>query len=217
MAKKAVKETKPKKSTKKKAIKFDGEVKEMEIDLSTGKPRELEVEDTKAILDSFKARKYSHFDIINSMLKVTEDGNGKTYPPFSYYTKEMIESNYFMVNRTLAIKYPLQAQAFNLANINKYEAMLIWCKFLQHFETIGKTPSFVYTRMAKGTENTSTHNMSEFDSEVIVAYCKRYRLSLNDLKDMFFFFPNETYDDIENYRIMHDKKEQAKRFIQKEK
>ena len=45
-------------------------------------------------------------------------------------TKETIKQNIFMINRRIAIKFPLQAQVFNNSKTNAVDVLKSWSDFL---------------------------------------------------------------------------------------
>ena len=131
-----------------------------------------------------KPKQLSPFDIIGYMFQ----RNNK----FDELSNFMLERNFFMINRTCAIMYPLHAQYFNKLGINGANVIKAWRMFLLKQHGYGRTPGFVYT---KGSKQTSAKALKEsplkdFPKELQLQYCIHYDLSLRDFNDMLMFFPN---------------------------
>ena len=131
----------------------------------------------------------SPFDIIGMMFKDKES--------FNKLSNLLLEKNYFMINRVLSIKYPFQAQCFNMTGINLAEVVKAWNFFLSANEQYGKIPGFVFTRGAKKTINKQEVN-DEIKKSDIEAYAQHYHLSIKDVQDLKEFNYNALNDDIKN-------------------
>lgn len=124
--------------------------------------------------------------------------------------------NQFMVNRTCAIKYPLQAQYFNVMGINPRDVILSWRLFLCKNHGFGRPPVFIYTKgnKAANIEKEKQSELSVFPKELIKAYCEFFNYSLKDYNDMLEFFPEKTAEHIKlfehtviNTKLSVEKKE----------
>ena len=74
------------------------------------------------------------FDTLASLFNNKEYING--------LTQESIKQNSFMINRRLAIMYPLQAQVFNNSKVNPVDVLHFWSDYLYN----GKfPPRWIYT------------------------------------------------------------------------
>ena len=142
--------------------------------------------------ESIKAKKISHFDIIDFIFKDIDS--------FNNLTDTVLKQNFFMLNRTFSIKYPLQANAFNIMGVNMADATRVWLAFMRGREGTGKIPSFIYT---KGAAKTAQMNAMEaaagLDKKLVADYCRRYSLSSRDFRDMIEFFPEQTVADVKNF------------------
>jgi hypothetical protein len=156
------------------------------------------------IEEEHKIQRISHFDILNNMFI--------NWKEFDSYTSTVFEQNFFMLNRTLSIKYPMQAAYFNKMNINQKETVKFWKYFLNAKEGTGRVPQFVYTKGAKRTTDEDISENSKPDPKAVIEYCKRYNLSKHDFEDMMSFFRNDTIEDLKRFEKLNSKSEQAKMF-----
>lgn len=138
-------------------------------------------------------KQLSPFDIIGMMFKASGE--------FENLSNFALERNFFMINRTCAIAYPLQAQWFNKTGISGSDTIKAWRTFLIRQHGIGRTPSFVYTKGSKATSD-KEHNISilkDIDKDDIKAYCEHYHLSNRDFKDLEEFNPQQLLNHIQQY------------------
>lgn len=106
-------------------------------------------------------------------------------------TKETAKQNLFMVLRRLAIKYPLQANAFNDSKVNPMDVIRYWSDYLY---TGGRAPGWIYTSGTKAKEK----KHKRFSTSDIKEYKKYYNINNKDFEDCMRFFPEETEKDIED-------------------
>ena len=106
------------------------------------------------------------FDTLASLFNNKEYING--------LTQESIKQNYFMLNRRLAIMYPLQAQVFNRSKVNPVDVLHFWSDYLYN----GKfPPRWIYTAGAAKSqakkddkkEVTSPRDVADYRSAVLIA------------------------------------------------
>lgn len=134
----------------------------------------------------------SPFDIFKKMF--VRDGVFERYGQ----NPLIFSKNQFMVNRTCAIKYPLQAQYFNIKGVCPRDVILSWRLFLCKKHGFGKPPVFIYTKGNKAI-NREKEKQSEhpvFSNELIKAYCEFFNYELKDYNDMLEFFPEQTIEHI---------------------
>lgn len=170
------------------------------IDLITGEEIIQKEDDSKTLKEEMKVKKLGPFDIINYMFT--------NKPIFDRMSDTLLKQHFFMINRTFAIKYPLQAAMFNKMGINEAEVIRFWQYFLTapSKEGYGRVPQFVYTKRPKIVDP------DNLDEETVVNYCKRYNLSKKDFKDMLYFYHDFTVKDVKEFEKRTDKKELAKMF-----
>ena len=119
--------------------------------------------------------------------------NNKEY--INGLTKESIKQNSFMINRRLAIMYPLQAQVFNNSKVNPVDVLYFWSDYLYN----GKfPPRWIYTAGAAKSQ-AKNDNKKEITTAQIKAFCNRYGYSMKDIDSALKFFPKEMVEEIKEY------------------
>jgi len=114
-------------------------------------------------------------------------------------TKESIKQNIFMINRRIAIKYPLQAQVFNNNKINSYDVLKFWSDFLY---TGQRPPGWIYTAGAVKSQ-AKKDSKKEISASLIKQYCNYYNYSLKDIEACMKFYPEETIKEIKDFEIFN--------------
>ena len=112
--------------------------------------------------------------------------------------------NSFMLNRTLSINFPLQANALNLTKINSCDIVKSWNEFIQEQY---RCPSFIYTKGAKKSQVEKSEKNKMPKKEDIVEYCLTYNISYKSVMDAFKFFKDEMIEEINEFKKI---KEQQK-------
>lgn len=127
------------------------------------------------------------FDTLNALF------TDKSY--IDNLTKESIRQNIFMINRRIAINYPLQVQVFNNAKVNTADVLKFWSDFLY---TGQRPPKWIYTAGAVKSQ-TNKANKKEISPNSIKEYCKHYNLSEKDVNTALRFYTQETINDIKDF------------------
>jgi hypothetical protein len=102
--------------------------------------------------------------------------------------------NFFMINRTCSIQFPLHANMFNNVKIQPNVVVDWWKSFLTH--KYQKQPSWVWTKTIKGGEKKKT----EYKEEVIDFIKEKHEISNREIEELKQFFPEKFhsfYKDIE--------------------
>lgn len=117
------------------------------------------------------------------------------------YPEQSLKSNYFMINRRLAIQYPCQAQVFNNNKINQVDVIKFWCDFLNPKNTNTYLPKWIYT---PGTVKTKAHNelKKKVSNKQIDNYCNHYGINKKDVNIAISFFGDEMISEILEYNKM---------------
>lgn len=144
----------------------------------------------------------SPFDIIGMMFKT----NGE----FESLSDNLLERNFFIINRSFSIKYPLQGSIFNKMGINTAAVIKAWRNFLITKEGVGRVPYFVYSKGAKKSKETEVKKTDNIKEDTILEYCKRYHITLKDYNNLKLLYNNELINDVKRYEKLIDKKEQEK-------
>lgn len=127
--------------------------------------------------------------------------NNKEY--ISNLTPESLRQNCFMINRRVAIKYPLQAQVMNNTKINPIDVVKFWGDFLY---TGGRVPGWAYTKgAAKSVEEKS--KKEKLTPALIKFYCLLKNISQKDFEGVIRFFPEEAYNEIKDLEQLYKGKD----------
>lgn len=125
------------------------------------------------------------FDILNALF-VNKD-------IISNLTNESAKQNIFMINRRLAIKYPIQAQLFNISNINSKDVIASWSDFLY----CGFVPKWIYTPGISKTTSSSKNLIHQ--ESVLKKFRNYYNIGKRDMDSCIRLFPNETENALKDF------------------
>lgn len=151
--------------------------------------------------EEFKVKKISPFDIINYMF--TNDAE------FDKLSDMILDQNFFIINRTFSIKYPLQAQVFNLLGISAADVIKSWKVFLNAKEKSGKAPYWCYTKGTKRAQEQKDTSV-EVKSSDIKNIAEYYGMSIQDIRVMADLFPEETLKESDRINKLYSVREQEK-------
>jgi len=138
--------------------------------------------------EKMKSSEPQLFDIIGMMFS-----NPKKFSAMSTYEKG---KNFFMTQRIFAMKYPLQAAAFNNLRVNGGHVCQYWCDALSPI--FNRSPEWIWKgfkaiRTTKNTEKAKTAAISE---ETITWYCNKYQCSRRDFKQAMELFPESFIEEL---------------------
>lgn len=123
-----------------------------------------------------------------------------------------LKRNYFMVNRTFAIKFPLQAAYFSLTGINEAEVVREWQNFIIQKNMFGRVPQWVYTKGSKKSSE-KKESKKEFPNSLLIEYSLHYRIGMKDIKDALEFYHDDMVKELKRFETLM----KAKNSIEKEK
>lgn len=128
------------------------------------------------------------FDIINSIFLDKEK--------FNTYSDLTLDRNSFMVNKTMSINYPFQANALNVSKISGSNILKSWNIFIpQQY----RTPSFIYTKGANKVKTEKEKKASMPKKDDILEYCSTYNISYKVVMDAMKFYKEEMIKEIEDF------------------
>ena len=130
----------------------------------------------------FKKANLSHYDILNSIFR--------GIPSYDSISDIEKQKNIFMLNRTLAIKYPLQAEALNYFGVDASSTVQVWKDFLLKYEKKGFVPGFCFRKGSKKAKE-EVSKKSLWTNSYKIKYAIHKHCSLRDVDDMIDFFPTE--------------------------
>lgn len=138
-----------------------------------------------------KEKKASLFDIFGALF------NNKEY--INSLTPETLKQNCFMINRRVAINYPLHAQVMNNIKANPVDVVKFWSDFLY---TGKKPPGWSYTAGASKSA-TSKAEKEKLTPSSIKFYCNLKKISQRDFIAAIKFFPEETINEIKDLEQLY--------------
>ena len=126
------------------------------------------------------------FDIINALFVNKDIINNITY--------ESARQNIFMINRRMAIKYPMQAQVFNFSGLNPKEVIMSWSDFV----FCGTVPRWIYTPGAAKTKSQTTKDLIRQDS-VVRKFMAYYGIGRREMDSCIKLFPADTEEELKAF------------------
>ena len=100
-----------------------------------------------------------------------------------------------MINRRIAIQYPLQAQVFNNSKVNPVDVLKFWSDFLY---TGRRPPGWIYTAGAAKSQAKKAEK-SKITPSMIKAYSLKNNISQKDVLTCLKLFPEELITEILEY------------------
>ena len=133
------------------------------------------------------AEKNILFEILNALFTNKEYINDLTPQAMKQYV--------FMINRRIAIKYPLQAQVFNNNKVYGPDVVKFWSDFLF---TGKKPPGWVYTAGAAKSQ-AKKNEKSKVTSTMIKEYSLKHNISQKEVNTALKFFTEEIINEMLEY------------------
>ena len=132
------------------------------------------------------------FDILNAIFTDKEF--------IELQSNETLKQNSFMINRRMAIQYPLQGQIFNNIKVNSVDVVKFWSSYLYNGSF---PPRWIYTAGAAKSQEKKEIAKTEIPLAVRKAYCDRYAVSIKDLEAAMEFFPDEYLSDMKEFETIY--------------
>jgi hypothetical protein len=120
------------------------------------------------------------FDIIKNIFSI----NNKTWNQVGRIDKSR---NFFMINRIMAIQFPVQANQFNRMRIVPGPVVDWWRNTLS--SRYSKPPNWIYTKTKKVPAEDKGKDPKNFD-QVEIFIREKYGVSRRDLSDIKSFYPD---------------------------
>ena len=115
---------------------------------------------------------------------------------FNKLSNSILERNFFMMNRSIAIQYPDKAQAFNLLKINQADVMRFWENYLGGKL---KVPGFMYTKGSKASQKDKEVKKKLPSNSIIRDFCIYNNLNRKDVMMSIKLFNNDMISEINEY------------------
>ena len=135
------------------------------------------------------------FELLNALFTNKEYVNSMS--------EETFKQNLFMVNRRLAIFYPLQAQVFNNNKVNPTDVIKFWSSYL-YKPNCKYPPKWIYTAGATKSKE-KKESKKEISNTTIKDFCKYYSLDRKDVDVALQFFKDEMIAEIKEFESFYYK------------
>lgn len=149
--------------------------------------------ETKEVKETKEKKPNVLFDIINAIFI------NKSF--IESQSNETLKQNFFMINRRMAIQYPLQAQTFNNMKVNPVDVIKFWSSYLYNGTF---PPRWVYTAGAVKSKEKKEQNKTSISLAMRKAYCDRYNISMKDLDTAMKMFPDEYLADMKDFEMIYN-------------
>jgi hypothetical protein len=121
------------------------------------------------------------FDFVKIMFTKPKD-----FKDIKDHTKKR---HHFMINRFFSIKFPANAQAFNINGINGYAVVESWGMVAQRFTSV---PTWFYTKTKKVEADKADKKEYIPSQEAIDFYLKKNEIGKREFSEVMKFFKKET-------------------------
>ena len=127
------------------------------------------------------------FDFIKIMFTKHAD-----YKKIKQHNKK---KHFFMVNRFFAIKYPENANAFNVNGINGGHVVDAWSLLARRFTRV---PMWIYTKTKKAKKSASKKNEYIPTDRAIELYMSKYEIGKREFNEMQKFAPDALNQELQS-------------------
>lgn len=107
---------------------------------------------------------------------------------------------FFMTQRFMSIKFPVQANTFNIVGINQVQAINFWHNTLTRRFT--RKPSFLFTKTEKKKKKDKEEKIHDIKKGIIVMYRNAHQMSPTDFNFMAEIYPDELYKSLKKLETM---------------
>lgn len=115
---------------------------------------------------------------------------------FNEYSNLTLDRNSFMINRTMSINFPLQANVLNMLKINGYDVVKSWNTFISQQY---RTPGFIYTKGSQKAREDKEKKVNMPKKQDIVDYCLTYNIEYKSVMDAMKFYKEEMIKEINDF------------------
>lgn len=100
--------------------------------------------------------------------------------------------HHFMINRFFAIKYPQNAQLFNINNISGGNVVECWSMVAARFKSV---PGWIYTKTKRTTKNKKEEYIP--DPFAVQLYMEKNEIGAREFNELKTFAQDELYADLQ--------------------
>ena len=117
---------------------------------------------------------------------------------YSGATKGDKRKNFFMIQRRMAIQYPVLANMLQRNRINQEAAVDVWQRYLRIIEKYTKTPFWMFQTGTKKAEEKKEKKIN-ISNETVQEYCKFYQQDPKQIRDAIKFYPAEMAKELKEF------------------
>ena len=114
-------------------------------------------------------------------------------------TKGDKRKNFFMIQRRMAINFPVQAHLLQHIRINMEASIDWWQRFLR--KQYQKTPFWMFQQGVKKNQE-KEEKKTKISGETISEYCQFYQKDPKQIKDAIKFYPEEMAKEMNDFTKM---------------
>jgi len=114
-------------------------------------------------------------------------------------TKGDKRKNFFMIQRRMAINFPVQAHLLQHIRINMEASIDWWQRFLR--KQYQKTPFWMFQQGVKKNQE-KEEKKTKISGETISEYCRFYQKDPKQIKDAIKFYPEEMAKEMNDFTKM---------------
>ena len=111
-------------------------------------------------------------------------------------TKGDKRKNFFMIQRRMAINFPIQANMLQNTKINMEATIDFWQQFLR--KKYAKTPFWMFITGVKKAKEEKEKKVN-LSSELISQYCRFYGKDPKSIRDALRFYPEQMIKEIKGF------------------
>jgi len=128
------------------------------------------------------------FDIVKALFSRDEYKN---------VTDSEKKKHFFMIQRFMSIKYPLQAYTFGCSlEVNPVAVVDLWHMMIMRGLPT-RVPEWIYTKANKSADKKAeTVDKIFTDKELTLAYCRRNEIGITEFNMLIDFYPSELKNEL---------------------
>ena len=107
--------------------------------------------------------------------------------------------HHFMINRFMAIKYPANANMFNLNGISGANVVESWAMVANRFKSV---PGWFYTKTKKAAKNKADKYIPT--EQAVQIYLSKNEIGMREFNELKQFAKQELYTDLKNIETQVD-------------
>ena len=127
------------------------------------------------------------FDFVKIMLTKQKD-----YANIKNHNKKR---HHFMINRFFAIKFPSNAQLFNVNGINPIAVIDSWAMVASRFRGV---PGWIYTKTKKSTKTKASKSQYIPSDEAVKFFIEKNEIGMREFKELEIFAKDQLHNTLQS-------------------